>query len=168
MCITTSKLKLTNHFIIPLRSTPKWNLRIGLVRQSVRPSVCPGSDLRNYWMDFLDTWYDGRPISRDDARHFLFLKKFKMADLCPFLCRNRTFWLVTLQSLQLGHPNFQRCCNMVMPYPQYLFRDVTLFSRSQEVIYIWNFSLWTRFQRRVRPRLIKLKHMNFLGNALTL
>ena len=57
------------------------------------------SDLRPYWMDVLETWHDERPISPIDARHLRILKKFKMADLCPLLCRYWTFLLITLHSL---------------------------------------------------------------------
>ena len=72
--------------VIPLRFFTKWNLRIGSVRACVRACVRLQSDLRNHWMDFLHTWRDERPIPPIDARHFRILKKFKMADLCSFLC----------------------------------------------------------------------------------
>ena len=51
---------------------------------SVRPCVCPSSDLRVGWMDHSETliWYSLVP--RDDARCFRFLKLSKMADWQPF------------------------------------------------------------------------------------
>ena len=68
------------YFIIPLCFIMMWNLRIG----SMRASVCPGSDLRNYSMDFLDIWQDERALCP-------IVTKIKMADLCCFLCQNWTF-----------------------------------------------------------------------------
>ena len=85
-------------------------------------------------MDFLDTWHDEGPICPIDARHFRILKKFKMADLCPFLCRNWTLLLIIHHSVQLCLPNVQTCCNGVIPCSVYTFGTVTFLTRSPEVI----------------------------------
>ena len=70
----------------------------------------------------------------ETTRHFHFLKKFKMANLRCFLCQNWTFLLINRHSVQLGFPNFQRCCIGVISYFQCIFCAVTSFSRFAEVI----------------------------------
>ena len=60
----------------------------------VAPSVRLGSDPLNYWMDFLDTWLDDRPICPIDSRLFRIL--MQMANYCMFLCQNYTFLLIVI------------------------------------------------------------------------
>ena len=48
---------------------------------AIRPCIPSTSNLRNNWMDFLDTNVLGMMIDLR-ARHFGILKKFKMADMC--------------------------------------------------------------------------------------
>ena len=90
-------------FLLSPTGSPKGDIGIISVRPSVRPFVRPKPFLRNYWIDFLDTWYDDRPISEDDARHFCFTKKFKMAAKWPIFVQKSTFcylicWLLHIAS----------------------------------------------------------------------
>ena len=85
-------------------------------------------------MDLLDTWHDDRPISGHDARHFRFLKKFKMADFCQFLCENLTLLLITHYSFDRILPNFHRCCHRTLYYLPEDCSSVTFILRSPGVM----------------------------------
>ena len=65
---------------------------------------------------------------------YLFFEKFKMADLCQFLCKNQTLLLINHQSLQLGSQNFQSCCCITLHCFLHNFGTVTASMGSPEVM----------------------------------